>query len=146
LLRIWNILDEFKEYCKRRDWSIHEKVDVIEAGNEYHRFIWTSHLYPDTFRRVVTHPSYCIPEDTYCRMIKISYVAWLLSEDPPASLMKMLRETPKITKKVAIYNMRPVLTGKRECQRLNETKSVVFAAFEEFLKDRYRMKLRLIKR
>jgi len=146
LLKIWNLLDEFKEYCKQRDWNIHEKVDVIEVGNEYHRFIWTSHLYPDTFRRVVTHPSYCILEGICCRMIKISYVAWLLSEDPPISLIKMLSEIPNITKKVAIYNLRSALKGGRECQRLNETNSVVFATFEEFLKDRYGMKLKLIKR
>jgi len=146
LLKIWNLLEEFKEYCKRRDWNIHGKVDVIEVGNEFHRFIWTSHLYPNTFRRVVTHPSYYIQEGVYGRMIRISYVAWLLLKDPSISLMKMISEMPSITKRVAIYNVSSALTGRRECQRLNETNSVVFAEFERFLKTKYKMKFKLIKR
>jgi len=146
LLKIWNLLEEFKEYCKRRDWNFHEKVDVIEVGNEYHRFIWTSHLYPKTFRRVVTYPSYCIQEGVNSRKIRISYVAWLLLKDPSISLMKMISEMPGVTKRVAIYNISSALTGRRECQRLNETNSVVFAEFERFLKSKYKMKLKFIER
>jgi len=146
VLEIWKLLDEFKKYCKRRDWKFHEKDDIIEAENEYHRFIWCSHLYPNTFRRVVTHQSYLIREGVHGRMIRVSYVAWLLLKDPSISMMRMISEMPGLIKRVAIYNVSSALRGKRECQRLNETNSIVFAEFDEFLKTRYGMKLKSIKK
>jgi len=146
LLKIWSILDEFKEYCKLKAWNIHEKEDIIEAENECHRFIWTKYLYPNTFKRVVTHRLYLIHEGIYSKKVRISYMAWLLLENPPIPVRRMINEMPGITKRVAIYDVSPTLTGRHECQKLNETNSVVFAEFEQFLKTEYGMKFKPIKK
>ena len=146
MLKVWNLLDEFKGYCKLKAWNIHEKGDIIEAENEYHRFIWTKHLFPNTFRRVITHQLYPIQEGVYGRKVRISYIAWLLLENPSISIWRMISEMPGITKRVAIYNVSSTLTGRRECQKLNETGSVVFAEFERFLRTEYGMKFKPIKK
>ena len=146
MLKIWHILDEFKEHCKLKAWDIHEKDDIIEAENKFHRFIWTYRLYPNTFRRVVMHPSYPIQEGIHSRTVRISYVAWLLLKNPSASIWQVFGEIPDITKRVALYNVSSALAGGNECQKLNETNSVVFAEFEQFLKTVYGMKLKPIKR
>jgi len=146
LLEIWNLLDEFKEYCKLKAWNFHEKEDIIEAENEYHRFIWTKCLYPNTFKRVVMQRLYPIQEGIHCRKVRISYIAWLLLESPSTPLRRMISEMPDITKRVAIYDVSFILTGRHECQKLNETNSVVFAEFEQFLKTEYGMRFKSIKK
>jgi len=58
----------------------------------------------------------------------------------------MISEMPDITKRVAIYDVSFILTGRHECQKLNETNSVVFAEFEQFLKTEYGMRFKSIKK
>ena len=146
MLKVWNLLDEFKERCKLKAWNIHEKEDIIEAENEYHRFVWTKRLYPNTFKRVATHQLYFIQEGIQGRKVKISYVAWILLKDPSVPIWRIISEMSDITRRVAMYNVSPTLTGRHECKKLNETSSVVFAEFEQFLKTEYGIKFKPIKR
>ncbi|MEM1606534.1 MAG: hypothetical protein QXW55_00225 [Candidatus Bathyarchaeia archaeon] len=64
-------------------------------------------------------------------------MAWVFQEPLPENLVPIVVEDPRILRSTAIYDLSEVYVGKPICLRLNETESVVFREFEEFLKTEY---------
>lgn len=71
------------------------------------------------------------------RTVSVSYMAWILNETLRPMVWKLVKETPCISKRVAIYTLNKAFIGMPKCLKLNETQSTVFDEFEKFLAREY---------
>jgi hypothetical protein len=132
--KVWEILKEFKARCKEHNWRTSENEDWIEVGDRYHNFLSAREVHPSSFRRIVANRKCVVREGLAYRVVEAAYTAWLLSEEPSDDLLKTVFEDPELQLRIAVYDLSPLLSGKKQCIKLNETDSAVFQEFEDFLK------------
>ena len=137
--KVWDLLGQFKEECRRKGWKTSTYQDTIKVGDEYHDFIGTRTTHTTTFQRIASRKKLAIPEGKSYRIVDVSYTAWVFQEPPPQQLVKTLSINPDLYKKTAIYDLSTVYKGKPYCLRLNETGSQAFEEFEKYLKETYRV-------
>ncbi|MDH5374681.1 MAG: hypothetical protein OEW95_02575 [Candidatus Bathyarchaeota archaeon] len=142
--KIWEILERFKDLCRSHGWKSSEKDDWIEIRNEYHNFLWTRNINPSSFRRIAANRKCVVQEGLSYRVVEASYTACLLSETPPKTLVNAIFENPDFSKRIALYNLSPVLEGKNLGFKLNYTGSPVFEEFEKFLRKELKVELKPI--
>ncbi len=68
-------------------------------------------------------------------------MAWVLPETPLVSIWQMVRNTPNLSRKVALYDLSQAYKEKPTCPRLNKTESVVLQEFERLLNTEYGIRL-----
>jgi hypothetical protein len=71
-------------------------------------------------------------------------MAWLFSETLSEPLIRTMLENPDFSKRVALYDLSPLLEGKNFCIKLNDTDSSVFQEFESYLKKDLKVRLKLL--
>ena len=142
--KIREILERFKNLCKFHGWKTSEKDDWIETKNGYHNFLWTRSIHPSSFKSIAANRKCVVREGLSYRVVEASYTAWLFSEAPSETLIKAISENPDFSKRVAVYNLSPVLEGKNIGFKLNDTDSPVFQEFENFLRKELKVKLKPI--
>lgn len=140
--KVWEILRKFKESCKFRGWKTSENEDWVEIKNEYHNFLLTRSIHPSSFKIIVANRKCIVREGLFYRVVEAAYTAWLFSETPPEDLANLIFENPDLSKRIALYDLSPILKGKNVCIKLNYTDSPVFNEFENFLKGELRVKLK----
>lgn len=140
--RVWEILKKFKDCCKLRGWKTSESEDWIEIDEKYHNFLWARDVHPSSFKSIVSNKRCVVREGLSYRVVEASYTAWLFSETPSETLVKTVFDNPNFSKKVALYDLSPLLEGKNLCANLNHTDSPVFQEFENFLKTELKVKLK----
>jgi len=140
--RVWEILEKFKNCCKLHGWKTSEKHDWIEVGDTYHNFVFTRDINPSSFKRIALNKKCVIQEGLSYRIVEASYNAWLLSEPPSETLFKTILENPDFSRRIALYDLSPLLEGKNLCIKLNYTDSPVFQEFESFLRNEMKVKLK----
>ena len=140
--RVWEILKKFKDCCKFRGWKTSESEDWIEIDDEYHNFLWARDVHPSSFKSIVSNRRCIVREGLSYHVVEASYTAWLFSETPSETLVKTVFDDPNFSKKVALYDLSPLLEGKNLCVKLNHTDSPVFQEFENFLKTELKVKLK----
>ena len=137
-IKISKCIDRFKEYChKSKKWTVYEGEDLVQVGNSYHKFAWVRSVQPTTFQSIVMNPISAIRQGVMYRIVKISFMAWVLPETPSATILELFEENPTFLKWVALYDFGRISGDLPCCSRLNETKSVVFQEFERFLGNCY---------
>ncbi len=142
--KIPEILEAFKDLCVQlRGWKTSEKDDWIETKDGYHIFLWTREIHPSSFRSIASNRKCVIREGLSYRVVEASYTAWLFSETPSENLAKEISENPGFSKRVALYNLSPLLDGKNLSFRLNCTDSDVFEEFENFLEKEFKVRFEL---
>ena len=67
-------------------------------------------------------------------------MVWIFNETPRPMAWKLVKETPCLSKKVAIYTVNKDVSGVLNCLKLNETENIVLDEFEKFLKREYGIK------
>lgn len=144
--KVGELIKLFKDSCYSKGWKTSERVDWVETGGEYHNFIWVRAIHPLTFWRVTTNSILGVHEGTSYRVVNVSYIAWIFSETPPESIAQLVKERPKLSKRIAIYDLSRAYTKKPVCSKLNETDSMVFREFENFLDKEYKVKINPIHR
>jgi len=140
--RVWEILKKFKDLCKFRGWKTSESEDWVEIDDKYHNFLWARDVHPSSFKRIVSNRMCVVRERLSYHVVEASYTAWLFSEAPSETLVKAIFENPDFSKRIALYDLSPLLEGKKQCVRLNHTDSPVFQEFESFLKNELRVELK----
>jgi hypothetical protein len=140
--KIWEIVQQFKDSCRGRGWKTSEAEDWIGINEEYHNFLWTRDIHPSSFRKIAASAKCVVCEGLSYRVVDSSCTAWLFSEAPSEALVKTVLENPEFSKKVALYDLSPVLEGKNTCAKLNYTESPVFQEFESFLQNEMKVKLK----
>jgi len=140
--RVWEILKRFKDRCKFRGWKTSETEDWVEVDDTYHNFLWTRDVHVASFKRIASNQKVVIREGLSYRVVQPSYTAWLLSQTPTENLLKTIFENPGFSKRIALYDLSPLLEGKSVCTKLNSTGSPVFREFELFLREELKVKLK----
>jgi hypothetical protein len=140
--RVWEILRKFKDQCRSRGWRTSENDDWVETGDQYHNFLLTKDIHPSSFEKIVSNRKCIVHEGLSYKVVDASYTAWLFSETPSDSLVKIVLENPDNAGRTALYDISPMLEGKNLCVRLNNTDSHVFQEFERFLKSELKVKLK----
>ena len=69
-------------------------------------------------------------------------MAWILNETPSPMVWKLVKETPCLSKKVAIYDLSEAFGGELNCLKLNQTENPVLREFEGFLNIEYGIKFK----
>ncbi|MEM4704860.1 MAG: hypothetical protein QXJ02_07325 [Candidatus Bathyarchaeia archaeon] len=138
--KVWEILKKFKEICKFHGWRTSENEDWIETENKYHSFLLTRTVHPSSFKSIVSNRKCVVRECLSYRVVEASYMAWIFSESPPESLINIFLENPDFSRKVALYDLSPILKGGAACFKLNYTDSPVFQEFERFLESEFGIK------
>lgn len=142
--QIWEFIDRFKLCCRLRGWRAYEHEDLVEAEGEHHIFVWMRKVHNNTFKRIIINPRCSVREGISYRIVNVSYMAWVLQEAPPETITRMVAERPRLSRRIAIYDLSEAYAGRPICSSLNETKSVVFQEFENFLTTEYHIELRPI--
>jgi len=139
--KVWEILGNFKLSCIRLGWKTSESEDWVEAGDNYHNFLWTREVHPSSFRRIALDKKCVIREATSYRVVEASYTAWLFAQTPSEELARTICENPALSKSVALYDLSHVAKGMNLCVRLNNTDSQVFQEFERFLQSELKVRV-----
>lgn len=140
--KVWDIMREFKDSCRRRGWKTSESEDWVNVGEEYHSFVLAKEIHPASFKKMAANRKCVISEGLSYRVVEAAYTAWLFSESPSETLLKAMTENHDLANKVALYDLSPVLEGRNTCIKLNCTESPVFRAFENFLKNKINVELK----
>ncbi len=99
-------------------------------------------IHPASFKNIVLNRKCVVREGLSYRIVEASYTAWLFSETPPSSITDIVLSNPELSRRVAIYDLSPLLDGKRMCIALNLTRSDVFHAFENYLRRELKVRLK----
>ncbi|MEM2875963.1 MAG: hypothetical protein QXL67_03295 [Candidatus Bathyarchaeia archaeon] len=137
---LWIILERFKDSCKAKGWDVEKSIDLIKRGDEYHNFLFTKEIRPSTFRRIGVYAKSVVKERELYRVVELTYNAWVCSKPVPESVWSILEEKPEMLSRNAIYDFSELATS-GVCRKLNETSSVVFREFENFLSEELKCKL-----
>ena len=140
---VWSLIEVFKERCQSSGWETYETEDLIKTEDgEYHSFLWTQTIHQSTFERIATTRKCGIHRGTYYEVVDITYMAWLFQERAPDFLVARIRENPGLRTKTAVFDFSYVHTGENVCLKFNETKSIVFKEFEQFLAEEWGIEFR----
>jgi hypothetical protein len=139
--KIWELVDKFKEWVnKEKGWKVNRLYDLLEVNNKYYKFFWTQNFHLETFKKIISRQSCSLGQKLSYKTVKVSYMAWILNETPRPIVWKLVKETPCLRKRVAIYTVNKSFNGVLNCLKLNETENIVFDEFENFLKLEYGIK------
>lgn len=144
--RVWEILRCFKDECQSRGWNTSEDEDWINLNQQYHNFLWARTIHSSTFEKIATARRCAVRKGVSYQVIDVAYTAWLFPETSPSGeLLRMVAESPELSKRTAIYDLSWAYTGKLVCLKLNETDSPVFREFESFLEKKWGVEFRSAK-
>ena len=139
--KIPEIIERFKDLCMLHGWKTSEKDDWVETEKGYHSFLWARSIHLSSFRSIAKNRKCVVREGLSYRVVEASYTAWLFSEAPSETLIKTIFENTEFSKRIALYNLSPILEGKNLGFKLNNTDSTVFEKFEDFLKTELNVEL-----
>lgn len=137
-----SLIERFKELCKSRGWRTSESDDWIAVGDEIHNFLITRYVHPSSFRAIAASRKCIVREGPVYRVVDATFSAWLFSENPQQEIFQIFFEKPELSKRIAIYNLSPLLEGEKLCIKLNRTGSLVFEEFERFIKRQFKVHLK----
>jgi hypothetical protein len=140
--KIWELLKNFKDFCKSRGWEISEHEDWVKTNDDYHNLLWIRTIHPSTFEKVALNQKCAIRQGLSYRVVDVAYTAWVFPQTPPEELMQRVLNNPELSAKIAIYDLSWAYEGRPVCVKLNMTESQVFREFEDFLEDRCGVELK----
>jgi hypothetical protein len=132
--RIWEILANFKRFCRPRGWRTSENEDWVELNDDYHNFLSTRNVSPVSFKTIISNRKCVVHKGLLYAVVEPSHLAWLFSEVPSEDLYSAILKNPDFSRRIAIFDLSPMLEGKKTCIKLNNTDSPVFHEFETFLR------------
>ncbi len=139
--KVWEIINKFKHFCTTRGWRTSETEDWVEFDNDYHNFLWTKRVSPSSFKAISSERKCVVREGLRYSVVESSHLAWVFSEAPPNDVVETVCENPDLLRRVAIFDISPLLEGKDICNKLNNTDSPVFQEFEAFLRTELKVKV-----
>jgi hypothetical protein len=139
--KIWEILNNFKSFCRLRGWRTSENEDWVELNDDYHNFLWIRNVTPASFKAIVSNRKCVVQKGLLYSVVEPSHLAWLFSEVPSEDLIRTVLENPDFSRRIAIFDFSPMLEGKNLCITLNNTDSSVFHEFETFLQTELKVRV-----
>lgn len=142
MVDVWDIIKKFKDFCRNQKWKTGESEDWVEGGDGYHNFLLARNVTASTFKRIAANKKCVVREGLSYRVVNSSYTAWVFSKKPSEDLLKIVFEDSELPRRIALYDLSPLLSGKNHCVKLNKTDSSVFREFEAFLKKELKIKVK----
>lgn len=139
--KIWEILNNFKRFCRMRGWRTSESEDWVELNDDYHNFLWTRNVTPSSFKAIISNRKCVVRKGLLYSVVEPSHLAWIFSEVPSEDSVMTVLQNPDFSKRIAIFDFSPLLNGKNLCIKLNNTDSPVFQEFEVFLQTELKVKV-----
>jgi hypothetical protein len=139
--KIWEIVDNFKRFCRMRGWRTSESEDWVELNDDYHNFLWTRNVTPSSFKAIISNRKCVVREGLSYSVVEASHLAWLFSEVPSKDMVRTVFENPELSRRIAVFDFSPLLEGRSLCVKLNNTDSPVFREFEAFLQSELKVKV-----
>ena len=124
----------------RKDWKVYPLYDLIQVNNEYYKFIWTNSFHGEAFKEIITKQSCSLGSHLSYQTVEASYIAWILAEKPETIVWNLVKNTPCLSKRVAIYSLNKSFGGIINCLKLNKTGNMVLSEFESFLEKEHGIK------
>ena len=141
--KIWNVVDDFKEWANnRKGWKVYTLYDLIQVNNKYYKFVWTKDFHEETFKQIITKQSCSLGRHLSYQTVEASYFAWILGQKPEPIVWNLVKNTPCLSKRVAIYSLNKSFDGIINCLKLNRTGNIVLSEFESFLQKEYGIHLK----
>jgi len=131
---IWEILTNFKRFCRLRGWKTSENEDWVELNEDYHNFLSTRNVTFTSFKAIISNRKCVVQKGLFYTVVEPTHLAWLFSEVPSEDLFRTVLDNPDFSRRIAIFDLSPMLDGKNTCIKLNNTDSPVFQQFETFLR------------
>ncbi len=142
ICEIWRILERFKTSCRRHGWKTSVDEDWVAVNGQYHNFLMARWIHPSSFKKLALNRKCVVREGLSYHVFEATCVAWLFSEPPLESFVRLVLESPDLCKSTAIYDLGLIHGKRRLCDRLNRTSSPVFREFESFLQIEYGVKFK----
>jgi hypothetical protein len=139
--KIWEILNNFKRFCRKRGWRTSESEDWVELNDDYHNFLWTRNVTPSSFKAIISNRKCVVRKGLFYSVVEPSHLAWIFSEVPSEESVMTVLQNPDFSKRIAIFDFSPLSEGKNLCFKLNNTDSPVFHEFEVFLRSKLKVKV-----
>jgi hypothetical protein len=139
--RIWEVLTNFKKHCTIQGWRTSENEDWFELNHDYHNFLSTKNVSPTSFKAIITNRKCVVHKGPLYTVVEPSHLAWLFSEPPTQELLSTIRKNPDFSRRVALFDLSPMLKGNNTCLKLNNTDSPIFHEFETFLQNELKVKI-----
>lgn len=137
--KIWEVLTDFKRFCRLRGWRTSENEDWVELNNDYHNFLSTKNVSTASFKAIITNRKCVVRKGLLYTVVEPSHLAWLFSKAPLEDQYSTILKNPDFFRRIAIFDLNPMLEGKNTCIKLNNTDSPVFHEFETFLRSELRV-------
>lgn len=140
--RVWEIMSQFREYCRSKGWKTLETEGWVQADGKYHNFLQSAHVHPATLKRVSSCPRMAIPKGKKYVVVHVAYTSWIFTEirsGELATYARMVIKDPKLVETTAIYDLTQAYLMSPQVMKLNKTDSEVFREFEYFLKTRWKL-------
>jgi len=142
---VWELLDLFKERCQLKGWKTSKPEDWVETSDDkYHNFLCIQTVHPSTFEKICAKRKIAIREGVSYQVIDVSYTAWLFLKSPTQNLMESVKEDSELLRRNAVYDLSWAYSGKPVCLKLNETDSMVFKEFENFLVEKLGVEVKAV--
>lgn len=143
LPNIWNIIDSFKQHCRLNGWETSETEDWVKTNDgKYHNFLWIQTIYPSTFEKIISNHKCGIRRSTSYEVVDVSFIAWLFKERRPEFIISRVKNNPEWSMKTALFDLSCAYNGENVCRKLNDTNSLIFREFENFLTDEWNLNLK----
>jgi len=139
--RIWEILTNFKRFCRLRGWKTSENEDWVELNNEYHNFLSAKNVSPASFKTIITNRKCIVHKGLSYTVVEPSHQAWVFSEQPPQDIYNTVLRKPDYSKNIALFDLSPTQHGKNTCIKLNNTDSPIFHEFETYLQNELKLEM-----
>ena len=124
---IQSLIERFKQFCSSLGWISTGYDDWIRPTGDYHH--WHHGLATPLFSKITRSQTVYIREG--------KHTAWIFKKRVPPEVFIEVVEDPDLQSHTAVFDLSPLYEGKRECSKVDQTKSAVFLNFEEFLEANY---------
>jgi len=142
VVKIWDIIQSFKDTCQSLGWRASENEDWIYLDKKYHNFLWTKTIHPSAFKKIAKASKVAVKEGVSYHVVNVDYSAWLFSETPREELVKMVIHDHNLGRTTALYDLSGMNSSRPTCLKLNSTESKVFRMFEDYLRKKWGVEFR----
>ncbi len=140
--RLEECIQEFLKHCeKTKSWRIHRDQNLVQTASGFHKLTLVENPQLRFFRDAVKNPTTLIQDGPDYRTVRNTFTALISFEPVSAAVVLLFEENPTLSTQIAFYDLGSASKHPSTFSKINLTMSEVFVEFEEFLSEKYGLKL-----